>query len=327
MEIMPRITASVVLYNTSVSQVKRLLDCIERSTVRPVVYLIDNSPEPLNHSLLHLPWVIYLRMGKNGGYGAGHNVALRQALDHAEFHFVLNPDIYFEHHELEKMIHFMKDNPGIGQLMPKVLYPDGALQYLCKLLPTPVDLLLRRFAGGPFRHFVRRRLECFELRSTGYNQVMDVPFLSGCFMLFRTSALCTVGLFDERFFVYAEDIDITRRMHTEFRTVFYPGATVVHDHARQSYKSKRALWVHITNLVRYFNKWGWIFDPQRSKVNRDTLKRLRELPATLPTSIASKGEAKERGVPAPIEIFSDNLSVELGVADDKLLASTKGEAD
>jgi len=68
-----------------------------------------------------------------------------------------------------------------------------------------------------------------------------------------------IGFFDERFFMYPEDIDITRRMHTEFRTVFYPGATVVHDHARQSYKSMRALWVHLYNLVRYFNKMGLDF--------------------------------------------------------------------
>ena len=93
------------------------------------------------------------------------------------------------------------------------------------------------------------------------------------------------------FFMYLEDIDITRRMHTEFRTVFYPGATVVHDHARQSYKSMRALWVHLYNLVRYFNKWGWIFDPQRSKVNWDTLKRLHQLPTTPHPDVSS---AKER---------------------------------
>jgi len=103
---------------------------------------------------------------------------------------------------------------------------------------------------------------------------MDIPYLSGCFMLFRVSALRTVGLFDERFFMYPEDIDITRRMHTEYRTVFYPAATIVHDHARESYKSKRALWIHITNLIKYFNKWGWIRDPERSRINRETLRQI-----------------------------------------------------
>lgn len=90
-------------------------------------------------------------------------------------------------------------------------------------------------------------------------------------MLFRMSALKQVGLFDERFFMYAEDIDITRRMHARFRTVYYPGATIVHDHARASYRSGRALRTHIVNMIRYFNKWGWIGDRERDQFNRETL--------------------------------------------------------
>jgi hypothetical protein len=116
-------------------------------------------------------------------------------------------------------------------------------------------------------------MERFELRFTGYNRVMDVPYLSGCFMLFRTAALRRIGLFDERFFMYPEDIDITRRMNAEYRTVFFPGATVVHDHARESYKSRRSLRIHVENSIKYFNKWGWIRDPQRSRVNRETLRQ------------------------------------------------------
>ena len=218
------------------------------------------------------------RVARRGCLGAGHNIALRTILDRSKYHFVLNPDIYFDQEELEKMIRFMNADPAIGHLMPKVVYPDGSLQYLCKLLPSPADLFLRRFAFGPLKKIANSRAERFELRHTGYDKVMDVPYLSGCFMLFRVSALQTIGLFDERFFMYPEDIDITRRMHAQYRTVFYPRATIVHDHARESYKSKRALWIHITNLIRYFNKWGWLRDPERGNVNRETLRQIRLLP-------------------------------------------------
>jgi GT2 family glycosyltransferase len=187
---------------------------------------------------------------------------------------VLNPDVHFSSDALEKMIAFMRSNPDVGQLMPRVVHADGSLQYLCKLIPTPADLLLRRFARGKLGSCFRKRRERFELRFTGYNRVMDIPYLSGCFLLFRTSALRRVGLFDERFFMYPEDIDISRRMNAEFRTVFFPGATIVHDHARESYKNGRSLWVHIENSVKYFNKWGWIFDQERSRVNRETLQKL-----------------------------------------------------
>jgi GT2 family glycosyltransferase len=272
---MTKITASMVLYNTPAAQLERLLDCIGRSSVSPITYLIDNSPKALDHPCFHRPNVTYVRAERNNGYGAGHNIALRKVLDDSDFHFILNPDVHFEATELEKMIQFMEADPTIGHLMPKVIYPDGHLQYLCKLLPTPADLFLRRFSFAPLRGMTRRQSERFELRFTNYDKTMDVPFLSGCFMLFRTAALRKIGIFDEQFFLYAEDLDLARRMHAEFRTVFYPGATVVHDHARESYKSARALWVHIFSMAKYFNKWGWFYDPQRAKVNRDTLERLR----------------------------------------------------
>ncbi len=288
---MSKITASVVLYNTPEPQLTRLLDCIARSSVQVTTYLIDNSPTAMNLPCLHYPNTNYIKAKANNGYGAGHNIALRTILGEADFHFVLNPDIYFEPTELEKMIRFMRTDLAIGQLMPKVVYPDGSLQYLCKLLPTPVDLLLRRFAFGPLKRVQNARAEKFELRNSGYNRVMDIPYLSGCFMLFRTSALRRVGLFDERFFMYPEDIDITRRMHAEFRTVFFPGATVVHDHAKESYKTFRALRIHVSNSMKYFNKWGWIRDPQRTRFNKDTLSRLRNMPdlATLHDSSNTNG--------------------------------------
>ncbi len=218
-------------------------------------------------------WITYLRADSNKGYGAGHNIALRRIIDLSAFHFVLNPDISFGPDELEKMIGFIQSDPSIGQMMPKVIYPDGEIQWLCKLIPTPADLFIRRFSIGPMTSLIRKRMERFELRFTSYTRTMDIPYLSGCFMLFRTAALRKIGLFDERFFMYPEDIDITRRMHAEFRTVFFPGATVVHDHAKESYTSPRALLIHISNIVKYFNKWGWFRDVQRSEFNRQTLCR------------------------------------------------------
>lgn len=271
---MSRITASVVIYNTAEDQLARLLACIQRSSLGLQTYLIDNSPHPLDLPCFHLPETTYIRAGKNLGYGAGHNIALRKTLDSSDFHFVLNPDIYFEPSELEKMIRFIESDSDIGQLMPKIVYPDGSLQYLCKLLPTPADLMLRRFASAPLRGVGRAGMDRFELRHSGYNQVMDVPYLSGCFMLFRTSVLRRIGLFDERFFMYLEDVDLSRRAHAESRTVFYPAATVVHDHARESYKSGRALWTHIRSAIKYFNKWGWFWDPERTQVNAGALQRI-----------------------------------------------------
>ena len=269
------ITASIVLYNTPENQLLRVLECIKKSKIICNVYLIDNSQVSLDLDLYKLPFVKYIPSPTNIGYGAGHNIVLSNLINSSDFHFIFNPDIYFEPDAIQQMIERMQQDESIGQLMPKVIYPDGRLQYLCKLIPTPMDLLVRRFFLGPLKVIAERQAGKFELRFTGYSREMDVPYLSGCFMLFRTSALKKVGLFDERFFMYPEDIDITRRMHAQYRTIYYPTATIIHDHAQESYKSKKMLWIHLTNLVKYFNKWGWVFDAERKAVNANILKSLK----------------------------------------------------
>lgn len=269
------ITASIVLFNTPENQLLRLLNCINLSGKIDRVYLIDNSPIEVDRACFRLPFVTYIKSDRNIGYGSGHNIALREILNVSEFHFIINPDIYFEPREIGALIDRIGRDASIGLLMPKIIYPDGSLQYLCKLIPSPSDLLLRRFFRGPFAKFVSKRNEDFELRFTGYKEEMDVPYLSGCFMLFRTSSLKAVGLFDERFFMYPEDIDITRRIHAKFRTVFYPHAEIVHDHARESYKNLKMLWIHVSNMIKYFNKWGWIFDAERARVNSKILESLK----------------------------------------------------
>lgn len=93
-------------------------------------------------------------------------------------------------------------------------------------------------------------------------------------MFFRLSAFDKVGLFDERYFMYPEDIDITRRMHKYYRTMYWPKVSVVHAHRAASYKSKKMLKIHMENMVKYFNKWGWFFDKERSEWNKKLLKEL-----------------------------------------------------
>ncbi len=270
------VTASVVLFNTPDSQLSRLLDCIKSANLISKVYLIDNSVNINFSNLYLLPWVIYIHSPVNVGYGAGHNIAIRKIVNQSEFHFVLNPDIYFEPEAICKMIARIRQDETIGQLMPKVIYPDGSLQYLCKLIPTPIDLIARRFFRGPLKAMALKQAQQFELRFTGYNKEMEIPILSGCFMLFRTSALKKVGLFDERYFMYLEDFDLTRRMHSQFRTIFYPLARVVHDHAKESYKFNKMLYVHILSAIKYFNKWGWLFDTEREAVNARIIKSLKD---------------------------------------------------
>ena len=156
--------------------------------------------------------------------------------------------------------------------MPKIIYPNGEIQFLCKLLPTPIDLFLRRFVPSSF---AKNSIAFNQLEFTGYSRIMEVPYLSGCFMFLRLESLKDVGLFDERYFMYPEDIDLTRRINEKYKTMFYPKAEVIHNHAKESYKSLKMLRIHTVNMIKYFNKWGWLFDKKREITNKRILKQFK----------------------------------------------------
>ena len=272
------ITSSIVVYSTKENiekdnELKTIIKCISSSIIDKL-YVIDNSPTNTLENMIvsQSDKVTYIHNKKNVGYGAGHNIALRKILESdAEYHLVLNSDIFFDEEIISKIKDYMDSDPDVGQLLPNVIYPDGELQYLCKLIPTPFDLIVKRFL--PYK-ITKKRLKKFQLRFTGYNKLMNVPYLSGCFMFFRVSALKKIGLFDERFFLYPEDIDLTRRMHKHYKTMFFPKVTIIHDHGAESHKSKKMLMIHIYNIIKYFNKWGWIFDCERKVVNNKVLKEV-----------------------------------------------------
>jgi GT2 family glycosyltransferase len=267
------LTVSVVLYQTPAAHIRACAASLAQFAQPMQVFWVDNSPtDALRRELPTGAAHQYLHQPDNPGFGAAHNVAIRraQALGSA-FHLVLNADVRFEDDVLSPMLAHMAAHPQVAHLMPMVRNPDGSVQRLCKLVPTPADLLLRRFTRGAAREANNRR---FELHDSGYNRVLFVPYLSGCFMLLRMSALREVGGFDERFFVYGEDIDLSRRLAARYECQFFPSVEVVHEHAAASYRSLQMLAVHAVNVARYFNKWGWLRDAERDRLNHKTLAQL-----------------------------------------------------
>lgn len=275
---MSNLNVSIVLFENSLEKVERTIKCCLSSALVQRIYLIDNSPTDKLRELLGLDSrITYIFNNANLGFGRGHNIALKKSVEEkVSYHLVLNPDVYFEEGVLEELYNYMEKNPEVGLIMPKVLYPDGSLQYLCKLLPTPFDLFGRRFLNfGPFKRIVEKRNEIYELRFTGYNKIMEVPYLSGCFMFIRTKVLEKVGLFDERFFMYLEDTDLSRRIHKVSKTIYYPYVHIYHEYGKGSYKNLKLLKYHIDSAIKYFNKWGWFFDKERDFINKTTLKKLK----------------------------------------------------
>ncbi|WP_311329313.1 glycosyltransferase family 2 protein [Capnocytophaga gingivalis] len=271
-----KLSASIVLYNTKIDELKRVIDSYFAYTGEKQLFLVDNSPtDSLKEIVKIYPNndIYYIFNNENMGYGKAHNIAIKKSIEQGlSYHIILNPDIIIEKGSLEKLTEYMEQHPEVGNIMPKIIYPNGELQYLCKLLPSPIDLIFRRFI--PIKKWKDAINERYELHSFGYDKIKNIPNLSGCFMFLRTEALKKVGLFDENIFMYLEDIDLNRRIHSKYKTIYYPDTIVIHEHQKESYKNRKLLKAHIQSAIYYFNKYGWLFDKERTAINKNVLKDL-----------------------------------------------------
>lgn len=264
------LTASIVTYKVDLDELGRALEPV--AGVADRVFVVDNAREGRVEEFCRRYANVTYIPHDNDGYGAGHNVAIRLSLEMgADYHLVMNSDLVFEADGLRRMAEYMDANPDIGLLHPRILGLDGKDQFTVRLIPTPFDLIIRRFLPKWMFRGSRRR---YLLRDVDHSREFDVHYVQGSFMLLRVSALREVGLFDERFFMYPEDIDLSRRVAERWRVTYFPRVTVTHAHRAASYTSLKMLRIHAVNMVRYFNKWGWLHDPARKSANRQTLRRI-----------------------------------------------------
>ena len=157
---MCKITATIVLYKNRTYELLETIDSFLKTEMDVRLYLVDNSPTDDLKSIFYDSRVEYIFMHSNNGFGAGHNVILRNPEKMGKYHLVLNPDISFKEGTLERLYDYMESNSDIGNVMPRIVYPNGELQYLCKLLPTPMDWIGRMFI--PFSSIKEKINDSFE---------------------------------------------------------------------------------------------------------------------------------------------------------------------
>ena len=242
-----------------------LLKNTEISGLSVGIVIVDNNSEDGVEELADLfPNTTVLKKEKNLGFGAAHNLAFK-AME-AEYYFVLNPDTEFfgEGSSLKKMYDYMQSHPKIGILGPKIIYPDGGLQYSCYRFPVFLQPFFRRTSFGK-NGYGKKLNDKFLMKDFDHNSGRPVDWLMGSAMFMRAKALEQVGGFDERFWMYAEDSDLCRRMWEKNWGIYYfPEVTIKHTHGRASSKVPGIIWpmiknkyarTHIISWFKYFWKW------------------------------------------------------------------------
>ena len=231
------------------------------SSISHEIIIVDNSEEDdFGDDFRHeFPDVIFLRSETNVGMGSGNNLGAQRA--RGSFFLILNPDTMVRPNAILRLFDIMKDREDIGIAGPKLLNPDGTLQYSCLRFPKVWTPILRRTILGRLapHHLGRYLMTDFD-----HQHMRDVDWMMGSCLLIRANWYRRVGGFDERFFMYFEDIDLCRRAWREgLRVVYCPDAQVVHDHARGSARARwfiapftsRLAREHIRSWVKYAVKW------------------------------------------------------------------------
>lgn len=262
---MKKVIASIVLYKHSYEELKPTLDSLLSTSYIEKIILVDNDNSSWANHFIDSK-IVYLKSPDNLGFGYGNNLAINKYASDSQYFLICNPDIIFESTQFEKLVNFA-DTENYGLFFPRVIMENGHDQYAGRLLPTPLNLFARRFSPK-----LGEKLDTsYLLKNLDLSKPSAIPAVLGCFMLFKSKSLLALNGFDDRYFMYLEDIDLSRRCHKAYGNCYFPLATVTHLHEQGSYKSTKLLKIHIKSTIQYFNKWGWFFDKDRHQMNEKTL--------------------------------------------------------
>lgn len=198
---------------------------------------------------------------KNQGYAKLVNAGLLKA--RGEYIIILNADLILFSDSLQKMIECLESDSKIGILGPKLLNFNGTVQDSCFRFYRPLTVLYRRTFLGKTKKG-KADLDRFLMRDFDRASICDVDWLLGAALMVRSKAFDGVGLMDEKFFLYFEDVDWCRRFaRAGWRVVYYPEAKMHHYHGRISKKSggisdiffNKYTWIHLASAIKYFWKY------------------------------------------------------------------------
>ncbi len=225
-----------------------------------VIVVDNNSRDGLEKTIKDkFPQVIFISSSTNLGMGGGNNLGIKASA--SNFSLVLNPDTLVDRETIQVLYKYIIKNETVGIVGPKLLNPDKSLQYSCAHFPTFFTPILRRtFLGW----FAKDHIDWFLMKRVEHDTIKEVDWLMGSCLMIRKSDW---ALFDKRFFMYFEDIDLCRRSwHNDYSVVYNPEATIIHDHQRDSAKQvwfvapffKRVAREHIKSWLKYFWKWKYL---------------------------------------------------------------------
>lgn len=235
--------------------------------------MVDSASERVSRDIVRheFPQVKLLDFKKNLGFAKGVNTGMKEAK--GEFILILNADTVMTEESVEKMIEYIEPRTDIAILAPQLLNFNGSIQQTFFSFYKPQTILYRR-SGFAARMFGKKEMEHFLMADANPKEIQTPDWVIGGAMMVRRSAVDDIGMMDERFFMYFEDVDWARRFwHNGYKVVYFPEAKIYHSYQQESRSrlgllgilfNKKTQW-HLQSAVKFFYKYR---DLRKIKVKR-----------------------------------------------------------
>ena len=274
-EYLPDLAISLVLHFSPLDQLQALLDSISRAAAEAElsqveVVCVDHSCDA-DYAAGALAFIeaysakiddssglqiSLFKPGTNRGYGAGHNLAMAQV--ESQFHLILNPDVELPPDALKLALDTLKEENWVALLAPQGFSPSGEPEFLAKAYPSVWALGLRSLAPHWFKTRSGAALARYEMRdSPSETTLRPITLASGCCMWVRRAVFDQVGGFDESYFLYFEDYDLSLQLAGKGAVMEHRDIRIVHHGGGASRKGFQHIRWFVGSAARFFSHWGW----------------------------------------------------------------------
>lgn len=254
---MPKVVGSIVVFNQKIPVIRRTIETFLASAPSAEVYIWDNSKTDLISQDLKRIFpshVHYLKSPENSGYGRGNNSVFDQLSYDFDYFCILNPDLEIPQATIPQLISYLEEHPQLGLISGTVQGDEGKVHEVHKLLPSfshYLKTILYRLLKKPMQE------QTLVADKVAQGAPYRLPILSGCFLFFKQSHYKELNGFDDRFFLYFEDYDLTLRSFMMNKSIVLPDAKIIHKWARESHRRWKLFFAHMKSGMQFYAKWGF----------------------------------------------------------------------
>lgn len=250
------ISASIVVYKEEPAELQKAINSFLNYTNSSRLYIVDNSPTNEIEKYIDKTSVEYIFVGKNIGFGAGHNLILNKIKHQSKYHLILNPDVSFNSGILDHLVNQLEKDNTLALIAPKVLFPNGNFQNSCRRYPKLSELFFRRLPL--IKKISKPIIDNGIYADRDLNTPFYAEYLTGCFHLYKTEDFIALKGFDERYFLYMEDVDICKKIDAfGKKKMYYPKVQISHFLKQESSKKVTLFFRHFISMIKYYKKWGF----------------------------------------------------------------------